>query len=77
MVSVVGVFEKQAIPLLAKEARSGVPALLESVGSANHLICRRRLYVDPTPFILKTALISSTLVFCPAPRDVPLFRDGH
>jgi len=26
--------------------------------------------VDPTPFILKTALISSTLVLCPAPRDV-------
>jgi hypothetical protein len=25
MVSVAGVFEKQAIPLLAKEARSGIP----------------------------------------------------
>ncbi len=26
--------------------------------------------MDPTPFILKTALISSSLVFCPTPRDV-------
>jgi len=27
MVAVVGVFEKEAIPLLAKEARSGAPRL--------------------------------------------------
>ncbi len=26
--------------------------------------------MDPTPFILKTALISSSLVLCPTPRDV-------